>query len=167
MTSQLHLSDKDFIKKMKRFYFYQFFSIHTDASKSKGIFSQWTVMITCSFQQKAHIDSISANWCIIVILMSALTFRPFYQMRGDVSAALLITVITFRHTISKQPNGSELIDPLLFMYTESVESSTLLFHFWIQYHQIDEIRLAEAPLIHRRQCPILYLHGQRRTSQVN
>lgn len=106
------------------FVLYVFFKACAAVSKSKCIFGQWAVTIICSFQQKAHIDSVSASWCIIVILMSALTFRPFYQMLVDVSAALLITVITFRHTISKQSGRSSLI--LLYLRTRSPWSELIV-----------------------------------------
>lgn len=76
-----------------------------------------TVTIMCNFQQRAHNDSISANRCRTVILMSALPFRPFHQRLVDVSAALFIAVITFRRTISKQAGQSSSI--LLCLRTRS------------------------------------------------
>lgn len=122
------------------------------ATKSERIPGHWAVTIMCNFQQKAHTDSTSAHRCIIVIVMSALTFRPFYQTSVDVSAALFITVITFRRTISKTLR-SELIDPPLFTHTEL----RVRAHCFISgSNTIDQIRLFKPPLIHQRACSILY-----------
>lgn len=108
---------------MNLFFFSLYFTgsdaicIRAAANKSECILGHLAVMIMCNFQQKAHIDSTSASRCITGILMSALTFRPFYQTLVDVSAALFITVITFRRIISKQSGQSSSI--LLYLRTRS------------------------------------------------